>query len=76
MIVLISVKGSVIEVSLVADALYYLGQWPTNITNIKYFQITLIFTTDYAHIWVPKYTNDTELETYENLKWYVPTSSL
>jgi len=41
------VKGAVIEVSLVADSLYYLGQCPTNFTNIKYFQITAIFTTDY-----------------------------
>jgi len=53
-IILISVKGSVIEVSLVADSFYYLGQCPTNITNTKYFQIKLIFTTDYAYIWVPK----------------------
>jgi hypothetical protein len=71
-----SVMVSVIEVSLVADSLYYLGQCPTNITNILYFQITLIFTTDYTHIWVPKYTNDTELATYENFQLYVPTSTL
>jgi hypothetical protein len=63
-----SVKGLVIEVSLVADSLDYLDECHTNITNIKYYQITVIFTTNYAHIWVPKCTKDTEVATYENLQ--------
>ena len=67
-------KGSVIEVSLVADLLYYLGRCPAKITNIEYVQITVIFRTDYVHIWVPKYTTDTEVATYENL--HMSTSSL
>jgi hypothetical protein len=73
---LISVKSSVIEVTLVADSLCYLGQCPINITNIKYFKITVIFTTDYAHIWVHKYANDTEVAKFENLQLYMPTSSM
>jgi hypothetical protein len=63
-------------VSLVADSLYYLGQRPTKIKNIKYFKVTVIFTTDYAYIWVSMYTNDTEVATYDNLQLYVRTSSL
>jgi hypothetical protein len=69
-------KGSVIEVSPVADSLYFLNQCHTKIKNIKYFQVTVISTTDYALIWVPKYMNDTEVVTYDNLQLYVPTSSL